>query len=200
MKYTHLYNRIANTYFTSKDETLLERRTTKKRQLLFISIGVAALVILSLILFIFTSIFNKPFSVAPRKKSLFVLGNILPLKLNYEFTQTPEKIKSITLDLPQINLADYDTLEFTMRGDKARGFSSLIKIELMSRRREKKSFYLRGIESRWKTFKIPLSQIFTSRKFSDLASITFIIEAWNIDNQEGRIFIDKIRFSKKEKG
>ena len=196
MKSSHLYNRIADTYFTNKEERTERKAADRKRSVLFISIGISGLVIFLLILFSFNGVFSKTPSVKTHKKSLSVLGNILPLRLDYEFATTSEKIKGITLDLPEIIIADYDMLEFALRGDRQKGFSSLIKIELESRRKEKKSFYLRGIEARWKTFKIPLQQMNTLSSFSELSRISFIVEGWNIDNEQGRILIDKINFSK----
>lgn len=197
MKSTHIYNRIADTYFTNKQEEARQKNATKKWPIFFISLGISCLVIFLIIFLSFSGLFDKGAGVVKaQKKSLSVLGNIMPLKLNYEFIATSEKIKTIKLDLPQIGLSDYDMLEFSLRGDKQRGFSSLIKIELESRRREKKSFYLRGIEERWKVFKIPLQQINDLKSFTDLSHISFIVESWNIDKQYGRIYIDKIRFSK----
>ncbi|MBU2541289.1 MAG: hypothetical protein KJ593_05245 [Candidatus Omnitrophica bacterium] len=197
MKYTHLYNRIADTYFTRREEVSRGNINSKNRPNLFIGIGIVSLIVLIGVLLFSGNIFKKANTVKAQKKSLSVLANILPLKLNYNFSQTHEKIKSISLDLPKINLVDYDVLEFALRGDPQEGFSSLIKVGLESSRREKKSIYIRGIESRWKTFKIPL-EISELKSFSDLSGISFIVEGWNIEKEQGRIFIDKIKFTKKE--
>ncbi len=197
MKYSQIYNRIADTYFTSKKEISHFGNNSKSKLTLYISIAIASVIVLAAVLLFSGNIFQKTNTVRAQKKSLSVLANILPLKLNYQFSQTPEKVKSISLDLPKINVADYDVLEFALRGDSRRGFSSLIKVDLESSRRETKSVYIRGIESRWKTFKIPL-EISSLRSFSDLSRISFIIEGWNIEKEQGLIFIDKIQFTKKE--
>jgi hypothetical protein len=202
MKYSDIYNRIADTYITSKHQHQLQHKpkaVNKEQQRRILPISIASLVIVFAIGFALFAIIPRNSRIAPEKKSLSLFGNLLPLKLEYEFASSPEKIKGITLDLPQLNLADYDTLEFAMRGDKAKGFSSLIKVELESKRREKKSFYLRGVQANWKTFKFPLKELVSLNSFSDLSHLSFIIEGWNADNEKGKIFIDKIVFTKNEK-
>lgn len=199
MKYSKIYNHIADTYFTGDSERSNQRIENAQRTFFYLSIAVSALVVAFLFFFFLTKRPEKLPSVIAQKKSLSVLGNILPLKIEYKFKDTSEKIKSISLDLPKINLNDYDNLEFALRGDPEKGYSSLIRIELESSRKEKKALYIKGIDSSWKTFKIPLRQIPTLNTFSDLNNLSFVIEGWNADKEEGRIFIDKIVFTKSER-
>lgn len=196
MKYSEIYNRIADTYFTGDREHQAGRRQNNRKFFLALSLTVSTIITLVAIYFIVSNLPKKEPSVVAQKKSLSVLGNILPLKIEYKFQDSSEKVKSISLDLPKISLNDYDTLEFALRGDPVKGFSSLIRLELLSSRKEKKAIYIRGIDSSWKNFKIPLRQIPKISSFTDLDNISFVIESWNADKEQGCIFIDKIRFTK----
>jgi hypothetical protein len=199
MKYTQIYDRIADTYFTSHKERLKQKSLARKnKSFFFVSIGLAIFLFLVFVL-IFVLFINTHPGLRAQKKSLSVLGNILPLRLDYNFSNSSEKIKSISLDLPKVNLADYDTLEFALRGDSAKGFSRQVRIEFLSSRKEKKAIYIEGINSGWKTFKVPLHQVPILDTFSDLSNISFVIEGWNTDKEKGRIFIDKIKFTKLDK-
>ncbi len=199
MKYTDIYNHIADTYFTTKHINSKVKPQGTKKKSKFAQFFFASLIVIFAMGFISLFLLWQGPRIKAQKKSLSVLGNILPLKLEYDFSDSSEKIKSIALDLPVINLSDYDTLEFSLRGDKLKGFNSLIKIELESKRREKKDFYLRGVQSNWKIFKFPISELIPLSSFSDLSRISFIIEGWNAETEKGRIFIDRIIFTKEEK-
>lgn len=194
MKYSKIYNRIAETYFTGRKEHREKKAQENNKIYFFAALALLILIIFGLIYFIFNGLSKDKATVLAQKKSLSVLGNILPLKIEYKFLDTSENIKSIALDLPKIDLADYDALELRLRGDPAKGFGSMIKIEFESSRKEKKDIYIKGIDSAWKTFKIPLRQVPSLKSFSDLRAITFVVEGWNIDKPQGCIFIDKIKF------
>ncbi|MEW6009256.1 MAG: hypothetical protein AB1629_06460 [Candidatus Omnitrophota bacterium] len=196
MKYSDIYNRIADTYFSPKHINHKQKQLGVKKNSQFTQFFFVSIISVFLISFVFLLIFSQRSHINAQKKSLSILGNILPLRLEYDFSQSSEKIKIIALDLPLINLSDYDMLEFSLRGDKTKGFNSLIKIELESKRREKKDFYLRGVQSNWKIFKFPLRELIPLNSFSELSRISFIVEDWNAQNEKGRIFIDKIVFSK----
>jgi|GEM_PF-2953130 len=199
MKYSKIYNRIADTYFTGGKEHLAKKGEKNNKVYFFVSIILLSLAISTSIYFLFNALSKEKSAVYAQKKSLSVLGNILPLKIDYKFLDTSENIKNISLDLPKIDLADYDALELRLRGDPAKGFANLVKIEFASSRKEREGIYLKGIESAWKTFRIPLRQVPSLKSFSDLETITFVVEGWNIDKPQGCIFIDKIMFVKDTK-
>lgn len=196
MKYSKIYNRIADTYFTGDKEHLAGKAEANKKIYFAVTIVFLTLITSAAVYFIFNGLSKDSRAVIAQKKSLSVLGNILPLKIDYKFLGTSENVKNISLDLPKIDLADYDALELRLRGDPAKGFANLIRIEFESSRKEKEGIYLKGIDSTWKMFRIPLGQIASLKSFSDLVNITFVVEGWNIDKPQGCIFIDKIMFVK----
>lgn len=199
MKYSKIYNRIADTYFTGVKEHLRNKAEKNNKIYFFAAIVLLGLAILTSIYFTLTGLSKDNARVTAQKKSLSVLGNILPLKIDYNFLGTSENVKNISLDLPKIDLSGYDALEVNLRGDPAKGFSRLIRIDFESSRKEKKGIYIEGIDSAWKTFKIPLGHVSSLMSFSDLQTITFVVEGWNINKPKGCIFIDKIRFVKDAK-
>lgn len=137
----------------------------------------------------------------PLGSSLGIADNRQPLKINYNFTSNISSTPSVSLGLSGINLEGYHFLTFLARlEDKKlkKRENATLKIVLENTRKETASYYLQGINNRWREFRIPLSYFDAVKDWSSVASLSFILQPWNINSQEGALYIDDIHFFRKK--
>ena len=123
------------------------------------------------------------------------LGNY-PLRLSYNFDKDNPQRQNFSMYLPNLDLRQFDSLVFSIRGLEDR-VPRLLKIGLENKRREKSRFYFDDITYKWKKVIIPLDKFKEITDWSQITKISFIFEAWNLDTLEGKVLIDGVSFSSK---
>jgi len=73
-----------------------------------------------------------------------------------------------------------------------------LKIAVENTSSQTADYYVQGINNRWQEFRIPLSYFDAIKDWSSVASISFILQPWNIDAKQGLLYVDNIRFLKKK--
>lgn len=127
------------------------------------------------------------------KNSLGLALNQYPLRINYDFRQRNPQIQDFSINLPEVNAKTFSHLEISLRG--ADNPPRLVKIVLENKKKEKAAYYLSGISSNWQKIQIPLNNFEELSDLSVLTKISFVLEAWNVDNQKGGLLVDSIGFS-----
>lgn len=186
-----IYEHLASVY--------LGKRKAKKKRFSFLKIllfiNLIAAVLLSSIYFIknYRTIIIKQ---EKQDKSISLALNYYPLRLAYTFPKNTPQIKNFSLHLPNISVEDYDSLVFNIRGYK-NGLPRILKVSLENKKKEKSAYYLNHITTKWQKITIPLSEFKEITDWSNLKKLSFIIEAWNIDNEKVYVLIDDICFYSK---
>ena len=98
---------------------------------------------------------------------------------------------------PIIDFLGFDYLCFDVRGDPGKRFTPQIKVEFMDRFNTPSPYLLRGITSKWQTFKIPLSEFKLIRDRSSLWQFAIVFDDTNSFPRIGRVYIDNIRVGKR---
>ncbi len=186
MEKKDIYEHLAKIYLDNSIPKKKSREESDEYKL-FIFIGIAVVLVFSLF-------FLFPFS---RSKPLNAQTNLVlspePLRVHYKFD--PAKKEIYSLDLKKLNVSGYKNLEFSLKKSSYADAVSL-RVELASSFRERSEIYLKDIPHHWKEYKISLSDFKSISEWSEMASLSFIVEEWNSKQNSGTVFIDNVRFSK----
>jgi len=128
-----------------------------------------------------------------QSRVIFSLNNT-PIRIEYNFRDSIPPVKSFSLDVPQMDAARYEKIQFSIRG-KEEGVPGVVKVVLRNRRNEEASYYLQEVGLDWKEVTISLSEFSQITDWTSLTDISFVIESWNVENDKGLILIDNICFS-----
>lgn len=148
---------------------------------------------------IFTSAFYGLTAFLTHRKSvlqsriIFSLHNG-PIRIEYNFKDTFPPVKTFELDVPDVDAAKYDKIQFSIRG-KEEGTPGVVKVVVKNQRKEEASYYIQGVGLDWQEFNIPLSEFQQITDWSSLTDISFILESWNVESKKGLILIDNVCFS-----
>lgn len=192
-----VYEHIADTYLgnsVKRDDP--KRSVPKAKQKTRVNYW-AALSVLSLtaVFFLFVYVLfhlNRPKASGA---SLYFLSERYPLRLAYNLEASSSPVKEFSFSLAPTDARKYKYLRLRMKGDKFSKLSGALKIQLANIRNEKDFYYLSGIGSKWQDFSIGLSEFKNISDYSNITSLSFIFEEWNLGARDGVLYIDNIRFS-----
>lgn len=135
------------------------------------------------------------------------------LKLAYSVESDVPSQNGFWTKLKSFDASHYDHLEFDVKGDAQKGFTSLFKIEIKkyksSERVEKikGSYIVKGITDQWQTISIPLNLLTGLMDFGDPAAwanpaigrkdldeLVIVFQDRMVDKKTGAIYLDNIKF------
>ena len=149
-------------------------------------------------LMIFSSVFYGLTAFLTRQSSLrgnvlFALHNGL-VRLDYNFDEDFSPVKTLALSAPAIDASRYKNIQFSIRG-KEEANPSIVKVVITNDKNETASYYIQGIDYNWQDFRIPLREFKQITDWTNLKTVSFVLESWNVEKKEGVILIDNICFS-----
>ncbi len=118
------------------------------------------------------------------------------LGLMYDVESLEPAFNGFWMRLAGLNLVDYDSLEFDVKGDTDTGFTSLFKVELKNSDGEADSFYVKNITDQWQTVVISLSEFKQITDWTDMHEFVIVFEDMRSTELVGTIYIDNISFVK----
>ena len=186
MEKKDIYEHLAKIYL---DTPVHKKKSAENSEdyKLFVFIGIA-------VVFIFSLFFLIPFSKQKplNAKTALVLSPD-PIKIAYRFD--PAKKEIYTFDLMKLNLNGYRTLDFSVKKSNFKDLVS-IRIEMINAYNEKSEVYIKDVSHRWKDSSVSLAEFSEITQWSEMTSLSFIIEEWNTKENTGSVFIDNVKFSK----
>ena len=117
-----------------------------------------------------------------------------PIRIDYNFKDSFSSTKKFSLDIPQIDVAKYKKIEFSIRA-KEEGSPGIVKIILHNQRNETAFYYVQGVNLDWQKISIPLEEFQQITDWSSLTDLSFVLEMWNVDSLKGIILIEDVNFS-----
>ena len=187
MEKKDIYEHLAKIYL---DASLKRKSKTKERTKLFKNLFVTSVAVTFVmgVFLIFNLFHNKGlFS----QTALVLQPNAV--KLNFHFD--PAKKEQYSISLNNLNLNTYKTLAFSAKKINYKDNIPL-RIEFSNTFRESSEFYLKNIPLKWQEFKIDLAKFKKVRNWSDMLSLDFAVEEWNVKEKKGVVYLDNIRFIK----
>ncbi len=184
-----IYDHLAQVYLGKRKEA--EPRKKKHFHAWLVINVLITLMIFSSVFYGLTAFLTRQSSL--RGNVLFALYNGL-VRLEYNFDEDFSPVKTLLLSAPAIDASRYKNLQFSIRA-KDPGNPSIVKVVVENHKNETASYYVQGIDYSWQDFRIPLHQFKQITDWTNLKTVSFVLESWNVGKKEGIILIDNICFS-----
>ena len=185
-----IYDHLAQVYLGKKNKTE-EKKNRHFNAWLLINIVITIVIFASAFygLTAFLASRGEIFS----SKVLYAL-NHGPIRVKYNLNYPYPQVKSFSLAVPQINVAKYKYLQFSIRGLEE-GYPGIIRVEIKNSKNEVSSILIRNVKMDWENFDIPFLEFKNITDWSTISEISFILESWNVEKRKGIILIDDVCFS-----
>ena len=131
---------------------------------------------------------NKPFN---SEVALVLLPDVA--RINFHFD--PAKKETYSVDLKNLNLTRFKTLGFSVKKANYQDTISL-RVEFTNAFKERAEVYFKDVAHKWQDYKISLSEFKDISDWSEIASLSFIIEEWNVRKKKGVVYLDNVRLLK----
>ncbi len=179
-----IYEHLAKIYLdaSSKKKKKSARLPWLNKHFFFVSLGVIAV---SLVVLVYPN-YNRKLN---SDTALFL--SLVPVKIKFSFDQAKKEVYAI--NLKGLDLSRFKELGFSVRkinpSDKI-----TLKIEFTSNFRERSDIYIQDIPAKWQDYKISLDKFRQITKWSQIHSLSFIVEEWNVKSKKGIVYLDNVRF------
>jgi hypothetical protein len=117
------------------------------------------------------------------------------MKLDYDVDSPNPAYNGFWMKLNNADLTKYKKLTFWARGDVAKGYTKVAKLELKNGRGEAGKYYVSDIGDTWKEITVPLLKIAGITDFSNMTEIVLVFEDRVATKKEGSIYLDDIAAS-----
>jgi len=122
-------------------------------------------------------------------------GEGYSLKIDYDVDSENPAWNGVWFKLNGIDVSGYKNLNFYIKGDKKRGFTKVIKLELKNEEGEIGKYYLTDITENWKRYSIPIKNFIGITNFKKMKEFVIVFEDIKATKKVGTIYIDNIYFS-----
>jgi len=102
----------------------------------------------------------------------------------------------VWMDLKNLKIDDWKYLGFWIKGDKEKGFTKTIKIEIENEKGEKGYYFITDIDNNWKREIIPLDEIMGMGEIKIIKKINFVLAPEILSKKKGMIYIDNLFLGK----
>ena len=125
-------------------------------------------------------------------------GNIgYSMEIQYDVDSPNPAYNGFWTKLNSIDATPYTHLVIWIKGDKKAGFTNIVKLELKNTRGESGYYYIKGIDSEWKEFVVPLKDFRLISDFRSLSELVITFEDRIVSKKTGTIYIDDLYFDKR---
>ncbi len=188
-----IYDHLAKVYLGKKKKKKQSIVFDKVHVLLFVNILV---IIIFLGCFLFYSIDQaRHGEVKEITSSIKLALNHYPLRLKYDFIELGPQVENFSMVIGGKDFREYNFLGLSVKGT-SRAYPRLFKITIENTKREKADYYIDDVDTTWKEVIIPLGEFKKITDWSSIEKISFVFEAWNLDNTKGMVLLDDICFYK----
>ena len=181
--YEHLARIYLDASSNKKNKPALKPRIFRN---LFI-VSVALIIVLSAVYF--RSLHNN--KALNSEIALVLLSD--SAKMNFHFD--PAKKEIFSLNLNKLNLSRYKALGFAVKKANYQDTISL-RVEFTNAFKEKSEVYFKDISHKWHDYIINLSEFKNVNDWSEMATLSFTVEEWNVKEKAGVVFVDNARLLK----
>jgi hypothetical protein len=185
-----IYDHLAQVYL-GKRKSADDRHKQKFNTWLVLNILITLLILTSAFYGLTAFLVNRDGEL--RSNVIYALHNG-PIRIPYDLNSPYPQVKTFAFSVPEMDVTKYQELRFSVRGLED-GSPGIIKVVLRNRRNEQSSFFVRNVGERWEEVSIPFSEFKGITDWSNVADISFVLEAWNAEKKKGTLLIDNLCFS-----
>ncbi len=116
------------------------------------------------------------------------------MRLDYDVDSPNAAYGGFWMKLSGLDVRDYNTLSFYVRGDAKTGYTSRIKIELKDYKGKTSPYVLSEITGEWQRIRIPFSKFLEIDDWAKLNELVIVFDDTLSDPKVGTLYIDQIVF------
>ena len=117
------------------------------------------------------------------------------VRLDYDVESENPAYNGIRTGLNLLDPAPYKTFNFYIKGDKAKGFTKKLKIELIGQGKPPSPYIVEGITDQWQKITVLLSEFWVTQSGVPLEKFVLVFADINNDPKVGTIYLDQVYFS-----
>ncbi|MFA5087413.1 MAG: hypothetical protein WC552_00090 [Candidatus Omnitrophota bacterium] len=185
-----IYNHLAQVYLGKRNKSEYKRR--KQFNAWLVINGVITAVIFISAFYGLTAFLTKRGEFL-QSRVIFALNNG-PIRIKYDVNEPYPSSKTFSLSISKFDSDKYEKLSFLIRGLEE-GVPGIVKITVRNKRNETSSYFINNVKLDWQKFDIPFSEFKGITDWSSLTDVSFVFEAWNVENKRGIVLIDDVCFS-----
>lgn len=115
------------------------------------------------------------------------------LRLDYDVDSPNPAFNGFWSKLERLDLRPYKTLSLYIKGDKAKGYTTQLKLELKNER-ERGTFLLNGITDEWQKVSVPILEFMGLSDWSRMTELVVVFDDITATKKSGAIYLDEITF------
>lgn len=182
MEKKDIYEHLAKIYL---DASLKRKKKPREyltfKNLFFISAILALALIVSLAV---TLNKNRPLK---SEMALVLCPDVV--KINFHFDSAKKEFYSIKLN--KLDMTRFKSLGFALK--KLNRYDRIsLRVEFASAFKERSEIYIKDMPAQWQDYNILLSDFKNISDWSEMLSISFVVEEWNTRENKGIVYIDNI--------
>lgn len=189
MEKKDIYEHLAKIYLDTPLKRSQRIRTPERiNRKVVIIVAVVAVAVLSTVIFSLSAFLKKTKQVNSQTEQI-----ILPEAVKLDFSLDPAKKAVYSIALNKANLIKFKTMEFSLKKSDFNA-SLALRVEFSNSYNERSEIYVKDILNKWKGYKIPFADFKSISDWSEITSLSFIVEEWNAADKKGAVYIDNVRF------
>ena len=118
------------------------------------------------------------------------------IRLDYDVDSPNPAYNGFWMKLNGEDATPYNTVSFYVRGDKEKGFTKRLKIELKDMSNQPSPYIVTGITDQWQKISIPFEKFRKVKDWTAMNEFVVVFDDINSNPKSGTIFIDQIVFEK----
>ena len=186
-----IYDHLAKVYLGKRENVLPKKEEPKpfNRSLLVINIVITAVITISTV-YGFTAFLTRR---ADLKSQIFYALNNNPIRVAYDLNDPYPATKVFSFTIPNKDVSKYKVLNVSLRGMDG-AYPGIVKIVVGNQKNEQAIYYIQNVENTWQKASVPFEKL-NLTDWTTITTVSFVLEAWNVDFRRGTLLIDGVSFS-----
>lgn len=118
------------------------------------------------------------------------------IRLDYDVDSPNPAYNGFWMKLNGEDATPYNTVSFYLRGDKEKGFTKRIKVEMKDMSNQPSPYIVTGITDQWQKISVPFEKFRKVKDWTAMNEFVVVFDDINSNPKAGTIFIDQIAFEK----
>ena len=117
------------------------------------------------------------------------------IRLDYDVKSPNPAYNGFWMKLNNFDATEYNTLNVALKGDREKGFTKRVKLELKDDSGKASPYILSGVTEEWQRFSVPFDKFRRVKNWQALTEFVVVFDDINSVPKEGTLYLDHISFS-----